>query len=207
MLRLGTGWCRNPAANTEERQGQGPLNAASPPSLQRDRVPSEGAGQAQRPPPSAAHPLVTHIYTLESRDPLRLQKSPQPQASAASDSPGMETHPVQAGPSGRPQSPLGGGRGAAPGASRSARTRGPCVTTQRAPQVHLLLQASDISHGNRRKTSEAANRGLVWKRPQRPLRGAEGRNMPTSPKAHFQLPGREAEEKVITSPPGAVLFL
>lgn len=95
----------------KKAQGQGPLECRLPsPSLQRDRVPSEGAGQAQRPPPSAAHPLVTHIYTPRSRTPSAPPESPQPQAQCGQRAAlGWRHTQYRQGPSGRSEPARGVG--------------------------------------------------------------------------------------------------
>ena len=87
----------------------------------------------------------------------------------------METCPVQAGPFGPLRARSGGGQLLVPAGAPwhpGPLRNNPAGSSGQEKGVHL--QASDISHGNRRKTSEAANRGLVWKRPQRPVRDAEG---------------------------------
>lgn len=191
---------------TEESTGTG--SPGMPPGLHhcRERQGAiRGCGVAQRPPPSAAHPLChTHLHARGAGD-LRLSRAPSlSSVRPAKSSPGMETHPVQA-RARAAQSPPGGRAGRSPPVPAGVpRHPGPlCNHPRRASGAPFSYRLRTF-HGNRRKTSGGSKQGLVWKRPQRPLRVPRDLNMPTPPKAHFQLPGRSQRRRSSPSPLGCL---
>lgn len=117
--------------------GQGPLNAAFRLHHRRDRAPSEVRGR----PSTLLLQLLTrlsHTFTRRGAGPLRPSRKPSLRLRVASEA-ALGWHDLG--------SCVGQGLGppaSCSGAGRSSRcqqeclgTRGPCVTTQWAPQVHL----------------------------------------------------------------------
>lgn len=134
--------------------------------------------------------LFTHIYALRSRTPSAPPESPQPQAQCGQRAAlGWRHTQYRQGPSGRSEPArwgVGGG-GQLPGRSEPAQEGGQLpvpagVPRHLGPLCNHPAGSSGAPFSYRLRTfhmgtdgrHQRQQTGLVWKRPQRPLRGAEG---------------------------------
>ena len=149
----------------------------------------------------------THTYMLRSRTPSSPPESPQPH--------GESQESLQCGQRGAlgwrrnryRQGPSGCSKPAwEEGSSRCQQerlgTRGPCITTQRAPQGRRKRCPYRLRtvHKEMEARHQREQMGLIWKRPQRPLKDAH------VSKGALLASWAQTEEKVVTLTPRGSAF-